>query len=650
MNLNMRITPETIALINQRADIVEVVQDFVSLKKKGTNWSACCPFHNEKTPSFSVSASKGIYKCFGCGKGGDAVGFVMEIESYSYVEALKYLAKKYNIPIKTEENQTDEELQAQKERESLHIVLEFAQEYFKNLLHQSEEGRAIGLSYFKERGFKTPIIEKFQLGYSVADWDGLLKAAEQKGFKRETLESAGLIIQKENKAFDRFRERVMFPIHNVSGKPIAFGARILKTDPKQAKYLNSPETPVYHKSKVLYGIFQAKKTIRETNNCYLVEGYTDVISLQQAGIENVVASSGTSLTTEQIQLIRRFSENITVLYDGDSAGIKASLRGIDLILEEGLNVKAVVFPDGEDPDSYVKKVGATAFQKYLEEEQQDFITFKANLYQHETRKDPLKRAEMIKEVVQSIIKIPDEIKRRIFFQECSRLLGIDEQTLIAEGNQLLKQEKRNPAKLNEFTTDAQDVAELAHQVTNGTTTEEETFLSPVYQQEKAVIRLMLLYANEVLPAVSQKLGVFLAEELKDIQFENDFFKEIFDAICALQNEQTDFQVQTFMQNSPQTWKNFLADLLTERYEISPHWIEKYGIQIPKEEEVLEQIAQEHILRLKMHHVQKLIKENSQNLTKATSEDEQIKLMGIGIKLKQLQQQIALHLNNIVLNV
>ncbi len=638
----MRIAPETVALINQQADIIEVVQDFVSLKKKGTNYTACCPFHNEKTPSFSVSPSKGIYKCFGCGKGGDSIGFVMDIENYSYVEALKYLAKKYNIELKTDENQTDEELAEQKERESIHIAMEFAQNYFKDLLTHSEMGQAIGLSYFKERGFKMPVIEKFQLGYSLAEWDGLLKTAENKGFSRDILEKAGLILQRENKAYDRFRERVMFPIHNVSGKPIAFGARILKNDPKQPKYLNSPETAVYHKSRVLYGIFQAKKSIRELDNCYLVEGYTDVVSLHQASIENVVASSGTSLTVEQIQLIRRFTENVTVLYDGDNAGIKASLRGIDLILAQGLNVKVVIFPDGEDPDSYLKKVGTTSFQKYLQEENQDFITFKANLYQNEAKKDPLKRAEMIKEVVQSIIKIPDEIKRRVFFQECSQLLGIDEQTLLTEGNNLLRQEKfAAPQPIlpqKQPTEDAQEDTQYA----------EEEKLSPVYAQEKAIIRLMMRYPDFVLEDTSTKIGDFFYQELKDIQFENDLFREVFEALYKAQKDAPGFQSQVFIQNAAASWKGLLVDLMSERFELSPQWKEKHLIHIPTERETLGNSVREHVLRMKMNHLQKLIKENTRQLQEAKTEEEQIKAMSIGLRLKQILQQIAGHLNNTIL--
>jgi DNA primase len=361
-----------------------------------------------------------------------------------------------------------------------------------------------------------------------------------------------------------------------------------------------------------------------------------------------VASSGTSLTIEQIQLIRRFSENITVLYDGDNAGIKASLRGIDLILTQGLNVKVVIFPDGDDPDSYLKKVGTTVFQKYLQEESQDFITFKANLYQSEARKDPLKRAEMIKEVVQSIIKIPDEIKRRVFFQECSRLLEINEETLIAEGNHLLRQEK--PSQRPTFPS--QEQIENTSEDTQIALTEEkeEERLSPVYSQEKAILRLLLLYPEFEIESISQKIGQFFYQELKDIQFENTLFKEIFEALCEAQNLSKPFQVSFFIQNSPENWKSFLVDLMTERFELSNQWKDKHNIYIPSEEEVLQQIVQEHVLRLKMNHILKLIQKNGQQLQQAKTESEQIKVMTLGIKLKQILTEIAGHLNNIVLKI
>ncbi len=431
------IPQDTIQQILQASDVVDVVGDFVSLKKRGANMIACCPFHNEKTPSFSVSVAKQIYKCFGCGKGGDAVRFLMDLEGLSYPEALKWLAKKYSIEIQ-EKEYTDEELLAQNERESLFIVTEFAQKYYAEQL-QSAEGKSIGYSYFKERGYNDAIIDKFGLGYSLDGWDAFTKHAIKKGFAISILEKAGLTIVKEGKdPIDRFRGRVIFPINNVAGKPIAFGARILKANPKSPKYLNSPETDIYHKSRIVYGIYTAKSAIRQEDNCFLVEGYTDVVSLNQAGVTNVVASSGTSLTKEQIQLIRRFSNNITVLYDGDAAGINASLRGTDLILEEDMNVRVVVFPDGEDPDSYVQKVGAEAFKAYIKETQKDFIRFKTEISLEKIGNDPVARAGLISDLVGTITKIPDAIKRSVFYKEVALLLEIDEAVLINEGNKLLR--------------------------------------------------------------------------------------------------------------------------------------------------------------------------------------------------------------------
>jgi len=430
------IPQETIHQIIQAANVVDVVGDFVSLKKRGANMIACCPFHNEKTPSFSVSSTKQIYKCFGCGKGGDSVRFLMDLEGLSYPEALKWLAKKYGIEIQ-EKEYTDEELLAQNERDSLFIVTEFAQKYYAELL-KSDEGKSIGHSYFKERGYTEATIEKFGLGYSLDAWDSFTKEALKKGFTIPILEKAGLSIIKEGKdPIDRFRGRVIFPINNVAGKTIAFGARILKVNPKSPKYLNSPETDIYHKSRIVYGIFDAKTAIRQEDNCYLVEGYTDVVSLNQAGVENVVASSGTSLTKEQIQLIRRFSNNITVLYDGDAAGINASLRGTDLILEENMNVKVVVFPDGEDPDSYVQKVGSEAFKIYIKENQKDFVRFKAEVSLEKVGNDPIAKAGLITDLVETIIKIPDAIKRAVFYKEVANLLEIDEEVLINEGNKFI---------------------------------------------------------------------------------------------------------------------------------------------------------------------------------------------------------------------
>ncbi|HJX71853.1 MAG TPA: DNA primase, partial [Bacteroidales bacterium] len=421
----------TIDRIFSTADIVEVIGEFVNLKRSGQNYKGLSPFTNEKTPSFFVSPAKGIFKCFSSGIGGNVVTFLMEHEKLSYPEALKYLARKYNIEI-TEKEVTGEELQKKDDRESMLALNLFAQKYYSENLYNTEEGRAIGLSYFHERGFRDNIIVKFQLGYSREQKDAVTRSAINNGYKLEYLLKTGLSIQKEDYQFDRFHGRIIFPIHGLSGQILGFGARILKSDEKTAKYLNSPESDVYHKSNILYGIYFARQSIIKNDKCFLVEGYTDVISMFQAGIENVVASSGTSLTTEQIRLIKRFTKHVTVLYDGDDAGIKASLRGIDLILEEGLNVKVVLFPEGEDPDSFARNKSATEFTDFIRNSESDFITFKTRLLVKDSKSDPVKRATLITDVVRSIAVIPDGITRTVYIRECSRMLDIDERMLYAE--------------------------------------------------------------------------------------------------------------------------------------------------------------------------------------------------------------------------
>jgi DNA primase len=425
----------TINRILDAANIVDVVGDFVSLKKRGVNYMACCPFHDEKTPSFSVSAAKNIYKCFGCGKAGNVVSFVMEHEHATYVEALKYLGKKYGIDIK-ERELTEEEVLEGNRRESLMVATAYAQEYFSKTLWENPDGEVIGLGYFRERGFNDHTIKKFQLGYSPDARSAFSNRALKDGYKKEFLVGAGLSIEKGDTLIDRFPGRVIFPIHSISGRVIAFGARTLKQDKAIAKYLNSPESEIYSKSHVLYGIFQAKQAIVRLQKCLLVEGYTDVISLHQAGIENVVASSGTSLTIDQIKLIKRFTPNVTVLYDGDAAGIKASLRGIDMLLEEGLNVKVALFPDGDDPDSFSRKHSASELEAFLQDAEQDFISFKTKLLSNEAKSDPLKRAALISDVMHSIAAIPDVITRTVYVKECSRLMDIGEDILAQEAAKL----------------------------------------------------------------------------------------------------------------------------------------------------------------------------------------------------------------------
>ena len=422
----------TVDRIYSAADIVEVIGDFVTLKKKGVNYQACCPFHNEKTPSFVVSPSKGLFKCFGCGKGGNAVTFVMEHENMTYPEALKYVAKKYGIEV-AEREQTPEEQRRNDDRESMMVVSSYAADYFVRSLHDTPEGRSVGIAYFRERGFSDATIRKFGLGYCPAAGDTFTRQALADGYKEQFLVGTGLTIKRETGGYyDRFCGRVMFPIHSIGGRVTAFGGRTMRTDKKVAKYLNSPESEIYHKSDVLYGLYHAKRAIVQQDCCILVEGYTDVIQMHQSGVENVVASSGTSLTEGQIRLIGRFTRNVTVIYDGDSAGIKASLRGIDMLLREGLNVRVVLLPDGDDPDSFARKRNATELQEFILKHEEDFISFKTRLLMSDAGNDPLRKAALVTDIVQSISVIPDAITRSVYTRECSRQMEIDEQVLLRE--------------------------------------------------------------------------------------------------------------------------------------------------------------------------------------------------------------------------
>ena len=483
------IDPSTVDKIMNAAQILDVVSDFVTLKKRGVNYVGLCPFHEERTPSFSVSPAKGICKCFSCGKGGNAVNFVMEHEQMSYYEALKYLAKKYNIEV-VEKELTAEEVAQRNDRESMLAVNKFAQQYFTSLLFDSSEGRNVGLAYFHERGFRDDVIRKFQLGYSLEQRDAFTVAALSKTYKKEFLVKTGLSIDREGGSpFDRFWGRVMFPVHSLSGNIVAFGGRILKKDDKTAKYVNSPESEIYHKSNELYGIYFAKQAIVKYERCFLVEGYTDVLAMHQAGIENVVASSGTSLTKGQIRLIHRFTENVTVLYDGDAAGIKASIRGIDMLLEEGLNIKVVLLPQGEDPDSFAKSQDATQFIDYIKKHQTDFIRFKTSLLLDEAGSDPIKRAALIGDIVRSIAIIPDRVIRSVYVKECSTLLETDEKLLYAEigkyqnGRSFQNSDRVTPVKSNE---EALPSSEATHP---STACEEE---------ERNIIRYLIRYGEREL--------------------------------------------------------------------------------------------------------------------------------------------------------
>jgi DNA primase len=637
----LKLSQKTISDVQNRIAIEEVVSDFVTLKKRGQNLIACCPFHDEKTPSFSVSPSKGIYKCFGCGKAGDAISFVMEIEGVGYIEAIRHLAHKYGIEVVEEQQMGQEELLKQNERESLFIILNYAKDHYRKILWEHEEGMTIGLSYFKERGFNHQIIKKFELGFSLEKWDNFYNSAINEGYNPDLLEKAGLIIKKEQKVFDRFRGRTMFPIHNVSGKVIAFGARVLKHD-QQPKYLNSPETEVYHKSKVLYGLFQAKQAIRQHDNCYLVEGYTDVISLHLSGVENVVASSGTSLTDEQIRLIGRYTQNITVLYDGDAAGIKASLRGIDMILESGLNVRVVVFPDGEDPDSYSMKVGSNEFQEYLKKNTTDFIVFKVNLFSKEAGNDPIKKSGYIKEIVGSIVKIPDPIKRAVYIRECSAILEMDESVLIAEQNKILininREKRKQKAEEEPLIQDAPITLEKEH-VFNVD--------DIIALQERESIRLLISYGINQLEE-EYHLYHYLLEELDGIEFISPIYKEILDIFKDQLANGKVIDADYLIKNGDEGIKKTVIDMISEKYEISHNWEERYKIFVPRETENLKSLALTNILRLKLRIVRKLIQENMKQLKEAETPQEQEHFLLIHAELKKSEMELAGVLGNVVI--
>lgn len=630
------ITRETIDDIKNRVDIIDVISDFVTLKRSGQNYKALSPFTNEKTASFYVVPSKGIFKDFSSGKGGDAVTFVMEHEGMAYPEALRYLAKKYGIEIKDDTTASSEELAHQSERDGLYIVMNFAKDHYKELLLEHDEGKSIGLSYFRERGFNDRTIGKFELGYSLNQWDHLIKEAVARGYSEHMLEKSGLMVKKEDgKKYDRFRGRVIFPVHNLSGKVIAFGARILTKEKDQPKYINSPETDIYHKSHVLYGMFQARNAIRRDDFCYLVEGYTDVISLHQADIENVVASSGTSLTEDQIKLMRRFTENVTVLYDGDAAGIKAALRGIDLVLKGGLNVRIVLLPDGEDPDSFSRKMGSTELKKYLKDHTQDFISFKIDLYSREAANDPIRKAEAIREIVSSISVIPDPIKRSVYLQETSNLLRIQESILFTELNKILlhdRQKKDDDHRREEVRQPAPDI-------------EPETKVSavnPEELQEREMVRLLLNYADSELEEDVDLLSYFISE-FEDIEFLNQSYSYIYHTFLKHKNEGKLIDSGYFLANAPEDIKRIVAELTLRKYYTSPHWSTKYHIHFSDEKEVLHEHAHQNVLRKKYRYLQRLIEENKEKLKdaeKRISEKEIDELLDMQMKLKNADVEIA----------
>ena len=610
----------TIDKIIDAARVEDVIGDFITLKKRGSNLLGLCPFHGEKSPSFTVSPAKGIYKCFGCGKSGTAVNFIMDHESLSYPEALKYLANKYGIEV-VEKEVTNEEKAQQNEKESLYIVMQYAQKYFTDLLLNDDLGRSIGLGYFTERGFSQTTIDKFQLGYSSEERRKFSETAVKNSYKPEYLVKTGMSILSNNHVegnpitvadiFDRYTGRVMFPIHNITGKVIGFGGRILTNDKKQAKYINSPQTDIYDKSKTLYGLFQAKKTIIQEDICFLVEGYTDVISMHQSGIENVVASSGTSLTVEQIKLIHRFTKNITILYDGDLAGIKASFRGIDLILEEGMNVRVLLFPDGDDPDSYSKKVTNDEFKAFIKSNSKDFIAFKTSLLYQEAENDPIKRAELIKDIVESIAVIPDAINRSVYVKECSKIMDIGEQILHIAINKIIRKKgNKNQAPSTNYPTDETYPEDVQ--------IEEEAKDVVLDNEEKDLLQLMMQYGNVLINVeaedtdnVQQSFQLTVCEFIifelwrDKLEFINPMYQMVLDE-CQHHLEQGIIPTtNSFLNHQNPVISQFALNIASLTDVVSNGW-QKFGVDVPLEIHLLKKGIDHRLFSLKARRLNTMI--------------------------------------------
>jgi DNA primase len=648
------IPPDTISSILSAARIDEVIGEFVALKRRGVNLLGLCPFHNEKTPSFTVSPAKGIYKCFGCGKAGNAVNFLMEYEHFTYPEALKFLAKKYHIEIQ-EEEETAEQIQQKNEKEALFLINQFAQQYFSKNLFETEEGKAVGLSYLRERGFREDTVKKFGLGYSVESWDDFSSYAAKSGHNPEYLVKTGLSVQKETRLIDRFHGRVIFPIHSVSGRIIGFGGRILMGEKAVAKYLNSPESEIYNKSKSLYGIYFAKNAIVGKDTCYLVEGYTDVISLHQAGFENVVASSGTSLTHDQVRLIQRYTSNITILYDGDPAGVKASMRGIDMILEQGMNVKIVLFPDGEDPDSFVRKNRTAEVEEFIAKNAVNFISFKTKLLLKEVQGDPIKKAALIKEIVQTIALIPDGISRSLYIKECSGTMNVQEQTLVNELNKTL----RNKLSKKAGEESGQETGEFP--ITEPPAQRQDEYdLVSGESQEKEVIRLLLLYGNseiifehvnedKEIENISVRISDFILQDIlnDEIKFENVSCQKIFDEFVALQHRNEIPDKDFFLYHPDHEISSFSIDVTMTPYELSGNW-EKNQITVNHESERLKNSVVSAVLAFKAKKIERMLEEVQRKIKETTDEAEQMILLDQLIKLKQTSMMINDQLGRIII--
>jgi len=613
------IPKETIDEIFEAAKIEEVISDFVTLKKRGANLLGLCPFHNEKTPSFTVSPSKGIYKCFGCGEGGNSVSFLMDKEHYSYPEALKYLARKYNIEI-VEQAMTEEQAERASEKDSLYVISKFAKDFFINELWKSEEGKTIGLNYFKERGYSEEIIKKFELGYSPKSKDALSKKSIKNQYSKESLLKSGLSIEIDKKALiDRFRERVIFPIHSFSGRILGFGGRALNSNAK-AKYQNSPESLIYNKSKILYGIFFAKNAISKNDNCFIVEGYTDVISLHQKGVENVVSASGTALSIDQIKLISRFTNNISILFDGDSAGVKASFRSVDLILKEGMNVKVIPFPENEDPDSFAKQNTSEDLKTFLEKNAIDFITYKTKILNAESEEDPIKRVAIIKEIIRSIALIPDYLTRTEYCKVCSKLLDVKESVLLRDIDQ-----ERKRINLSE---NVQRIEKEKPQKA------EKNLKRKKYEEE--IIRILLNYGDKEINFDNDTVLVydFIINELEadNITINNEPHNKIYSEIKRLSSLKT-FNQSYFTSHRENAINKLSIDLLSNKHIISENWASRHKIYTSVESENLKKTAEKSILMLKAQHVEEEVAMIQAKIKSNSAKHEDITLLNNLIKIK-----------------
>lgn len=669
------ITKFTIQKIMDEARVEDIVGEFVTLKKRGANLQGLCPFHNEKSPSFSVNPARNIYKCFGCGKAGGPLQFLMDYQQLSYPDALRYIANKYNIEIE-EEHRSDEQKAQEQEKhnltESIYIANAAAQKYFTDYMLNNDNGK-IGLAYFKERGFLQHTIDKFQLGFAPDAGDGFTKYALKNGFQLDVLKKAGLTSPKENSTYDFFRNRVMFPIHNMTGKVVGFGGRIMIKDEKSPKYVNTSESEVYNKSKLLYGAYFAKQEIRKKDECLLVEGYTDVISLHQAGIENAVASSGTALTPDQIRLIKRITPNITMLYDGDNAGIKAALRGTDLILEEGMNVRIVILPDQEDPDSYVKKVGVEAFNKYIQENKKDLILFKTSLFAAEAKNDPIKKAELIRDIIDSIGKIPDAIQRSVYVKQCSQLFDMNEQILITEVNKArskkaseqAKTERRQEPKQQNNNTSNNNPPDDYYDGSNGPPDDysppEERDNAPVHKErfaatdstlpylEREVIRVLIEYGNWGIMNEDAEVSVtaYILDEMEGMDIETPRYKPIYELVKREFSDGNAHPDSFYTGNEDRDIAHLAIELLEMKNHVSENWFAKHKVVVPEKKDIFVRDIQSALLRLKQYHNIVEINKIAHLLRDAQDDKESERLMKLWKLLMEQKKEFARTIGNVI---